>query len=224
MSIEELLEVLGNQTRLRILRSLAVGPKYLLELARELNLSEPAILKHLNILERYGLISSFKRNSSIGPPRKYYYLKTGFSIDLGFTDGVFDISIRSLEESICGEVEGVKGELENIKRIEDCREAIERISILSELVDRDLTRLRMVEASLLALKREIYRYLDELLRILCDTYIERRLAERIILSRGKEMDLLLDELREIFNLTDTEFRLILDKLRAKIPCLDRFIS
>lgn len=221
MNVEELLEVLGNPTRLKILRLLSDGPKYLLELARELDLSEPAILKHLVILERYGLVSSFKRDSSIGPPRKYYYLKAGFTVDVGFTDGLFDISVRSLEGSVCEEVNGVKEEFEKIKRIEDCVEAVEKVAVLSESIDREILKLRRMEASLLALKKEIYRYLGGLLNTLCETYLERKIAEWIILSRDRE---LLEEMKTTLNIPDSELKLILNKLRSRIPYLDRFIG
>jgi ArsR family transcriptional regulator len=220
MSIEDLLEVLGNPTRLKILRSLADGPKYLLELARELDLSEPAILKHLIILERYGLISSFKRDSKTGPPRKYYYLKTGFTVDVGFTDGLFDISVRRLEEPICEEVESIAEELQRVKRIKNCVEAVEKVATLSELIDRELSKLRRKEASLLALKSEIYRYLGELLETFCETYLERKIAEWMILSQSRER--LLDEVKTALNISDTEFKLIVEKLRSKIPYIDRF--
>lgn len=221
MRVEELLEVLGNPTRLKILKLLAEGPKYLLELSRELDLSEPAILKHLAILERSGLVSSFKRDSSIGPPRKYYYLKAGFTVDVGFTDGIFDVSIMSLEGSICEEVNGVREEFERVKRIEDCVEAVERVAMLSDLIDKELLRLRRMEASLLALKREIYRHLEELLDTLCETYLEKKVAEWIILSRNRE---LLGEAKSSLNIPDSEFKLIVEKLRSRIPCVDRFIA
>ncbi|MEM2739904.1 MAG: hypothetical protein QXQ29_03790, partial [Candidatus Bathyarchaeia archaeon] len=163
----------------------------------------------------------FKRGSSIGPPRKYYYLKAGFPVDGGFTDGLFDISVRSLEGSVCEEVNGVKEEFERIKRIENYVEAVEKAAVLSEFIDREIFKLRRMEASLLALKREIYRYLGELLDILCETYLERKIAEWVILSRDRG---LLEEVKTTFNIPDSEFRLILDKLRSRIPYVDRFIG
>lgn len=97
---------------------------------------------------------------------------------------------------------------------------MEKVATLSELIDRELSKLRRKEASLLALKSEIYRYLGELLETFCETYLERKIAEWMILSQSRER--LLDEVKTALNISDTEFKLIVEKLRSKIPYIDRF--
>ncbi|RLI24226.1 MAG: transcriptional regulator, partial [Candidatus Hecatellales archaeon] len=78
MEVEELLYVLGNPTRRRILKLLSQEPKYLIQLSKELDVSQQAILKHITVLERFGLISSYEEKGELpAPPRKYYTLSKG---------------------------------------------------------------------------------------------------------------------------------------------------
>ena len=51
---------LANATRLAILELLARGERTVLDLADQFEISQPAVTKHLNILERAGLIERRK--------------------------------------------------------------------------------------------------------------------------------------------------------------------
>lgn len=50
-------KALGDRTRREVLRMLARGEKGVLELASNFELTQPAVTKHLNVLEKAGLIS-----------------------------------------------------------------------------------------------------------------------------------------------------------------------
>lgn len=50
------LEALANENRLRILRLLSRGGRYLKELEKELPISSPTLISHLNVLEERGLV------------------------------------------------------------------------------------------------------------------------------------------------------------------------
>ena len=49
--IDVLLDVLGNDTRRRILQLLADEPRYFIQLSKDLGVSQQAVLKHLEMLE-----------------------------------------------------------------------------------------------------------------------------------------------------------------------------
>lgn len=72
--LDDLFEVLGNETRRRILEILAQEPAYLNQLSRELKVSQQAILKHLEYLQNKGFITSFVVEEGGTPPKKYYKL------------------------------------------------------------------------------------------------------------------------------------------------------
>lgn len=71
----DIFEVLGNETRRKILEILSEEPAYLNELSRELRVSQQAILKHLEYLLNKGLIEPCDVEDAGGtPPKKYYRL------------------------------------------------------------------------------------------------------------------------------------------------------
>jgi ArsR family transcriptional regulator len=54
-----LLDVLGNETRRRILNLISHGPMYFNQLAKEIRTGQQAILRHVKILEDAGLTESY---------------------------------------------------------------------------------------------------------------------------------------------------------------------
>jgi predicted transcriptional regulator len=65
----DLLEALGNGTRLDILRELSREPMYVSELADATGMDGKTAVHHLSTLEEAGLIASYRRGN-----RKYYEL------------------------------------------------------------------------------------------------------------------------------------------------------
>jgi ArsR family transcriptional regulator len=74
-----LLDVLGNETRRRILDLISHEPMYFNQLAREIGTGQQAILRHVKILEDSGLIESYAKKSDLGAPNRKYY-KVNFSL------------------------------------------------------------------------------------------------------------------------------------------------
>lgn len=70
-----LLEVLGNGTRLEMLRELSRGPKYVSELAEATGTDGKTAVHHLSTLEEADLVAWYRRGN-----RKYYELTA--SVDL----------------------------------------------------------------------------------------------------------------------------------------------
>lgn len=93
--IDKLLSMLENPTRRRILEALVREPHYPFQLARELRISQPAIVKHLQVLEDGGLISSYQENSERGPMRKRYVPKSEFTLVMDMRSRMF--SARLIE-------------------------------------------------------------------------------------------------------------------------------
>jgi predicted transcriptional regulator len=75
LSGEELLRVLqalSNPHRLRVLKVLVDGRKYVSQIARELQISRPLLQIHLRKLEQAGLVSSLLELSEQGKSMKFY--------------------------------------------------------------------------------------------------------------------------------------------------------
>ena len=58
-----LLEIIGSGTRLRLLELLNVRARSINELARNLGVTQQAVMKHLAMLERNGIVQQVKINS-----------------------------------------------------------------------------------------------------------------------------------------------------------------
>ena len=57
MPVDELFSAMANPVRRRLLEILAEGPRTAGELAREFDLSRPAVSEHLQMLRRAGLVA-----------------------------------------------------------------------------------------------------------------------------------------------------------------------
>ncbi|RLF21812.1 MAG: hypothetical protein DRJ68_02600 [Thermoprotei archaeon] len=166
-----LLEVLGNETRRRILELLAKEPRYLLQLSKELNVSQQAILKHIDILLKAGLIRSFEvKSGSLGPSRKYYELVKPFSLVINVFKGYSEVEIVNISESEIPEeyrrVLWVLGDAMSRGDASCVEELLEEVREVIEKIDREIQEIRRRERRLLNVKCSILNMLYESLRAL----------------------------------------------------------
>ena len=77
MNIDEILEVLGNESRRRILSLLAKKPCYVSEISYSLKMAPKAVIEHLEKLERAGLVKSFEEGR-----RRYYYIDKTIRLEI----------------------------------------------------------------------------------------------------------------------------------------------
>ncbi|MHA1797176.1 MAG: ArsR/SmtB family transcription factor [Candidatus Helarchaeota archaeon] len=107
--IVELMRILGNETRRRILEMLSEKPRYLTDLSKELDKGQQAILRHLGDLEKCGFLQSFieKRESkSVGRSKKFYKITRSKRILIDIAPNIFEIqSLSSFPSDEDNEVE-----------------------------------------------------------------------------------------------------------------------
>ena len=99
--LRKLLDILGNETRCRILDLLNGGPHFISEISRELEIGQQAILRHLAELEDFGLLKSFEEDEAEqeqkrkGRKRKYYKISPKAQyrmfISIDQNDLIFDL-------------------------------------------------------------------------------------------------------------------------------------
>ena len=77
MDIDEILEVLGNESRRRILSLLAKKPCYVSEISYSLKMAPKAVIEHLEKLEKAGLVKSFEEGR-----RRYYYIDKTIRLEI----------------------------------------------------------------------------------------------------------------------------------------------
>ena len=91
---DKILQIVGNETRRKILTTLSEEPRYISEISKRLEVTQPAILKHLNILEKAGLIKSFWKKSPIGAARKYYVICDSVGVEIAINPKVFKVNTQ----------------------------------------------------------------------------------------------------------------------------------
>jgi len=93
-SMDEVLQIVGNETRRRILALLSEEPSYISQIAKKLDVTQPAILKHLDLLQKAGMIDSFWRKNPLGAARKYYKICDSVGVEIAINPRDFRVTRR----------------------------------------------------------------------------------------------------------------------------------
>ena len=96
----KILQIVGNETRRKILSLLSEEPQYISEIAKKLEVTQPAILKHLSILEKGGLITSFWKDSPMGAARKYYRICDSIGVEIAINPQSFKVN-KQPQKALC---------------------------------------------------------------------------------------------------------------------------
>ena len=175
----KLLDILGNETRRRILILLTKRPYFVSELSQELGVGQKAVLEHLRILERAGLIEGRTEKIPRGRPRKYYTIKRGFRLEVLLTP--YSFGTEMYEPKKPRQTAEYAQARQLIKSTEPVETKInELIQFLNEIE-------RRVD-EVMKTKQEL-----EEVRLLVETYIEN-LLRRIAQENEREFERLMREL------------------------------
>ncbi|MCZ7406072.1 MAG: ArsR family transcriptional regulator [Candidatus Methanoperedens sp.] len=96
MESAQLLDILGNENRRKILHLLASRPCYMSEIAERLDVGAKAILGHLELLERAGLIEANVDEQR----RKYFHITDILRLEVFASPYSFDIEITTVAASV----------------------------------------------------------------------------------------------------------------------------
>jgi ArsR family transcriptional regulator len=121
-SMEKVLQIIGNENRRKILTLLSEEPHYISQIAKKLDVTQPAILKHLSLLQKAGLIESFWRKNPLGAARKYYKICDSVGIEIAINPKGFRVAGSSQRMSCSKYMEterAIKRLTEEINRAED---------------------------------------------------------------------------------------------------------
>ena len=136
MDLDVLLSMVENPTRRKILESLVKEPHYPLQLSKELGISQQAVMKNLNMLEKNGMVVSYQVSSSMGPMRTVYEPNSEFTLVIDMRNGMF--SARMIEPSE-DEKEGFDDvKMESLKKT---RQTISEIDAKIEGLDKERSKL-----------------------------------------------------------------------------------
>jgi len=166
--IDELLSIIENPTRRRILEYLTREPSYPLQLSKELGISQQAIMKNLALMEQTGLLMSYSEESSMGPKRTVYVPNQQFTLMIDLHDNMF--SARLISKG------GIEENTEKMVDIETAYERLKDLDYRIDELDRERAELLNERNSVMnaincyihsvedpARRKELYRDLDEMI-------------------------------------------------------------
>jgi ArsR family transcriptional regulator len=128
--LRKLLDLLGNETRCRILDLVSNHPRFISEISRELEIGQQAILRHLQELEQFGLLSSYEeeeeeedadqKQKRKGRKRKYYEIapeaQFRMFVSIDKNDIIFDLRTPEAPEHL-QELHKIEEEIESAKQM-----------------------------------------------------------------------------------------------------------
>jgi ArsR family transcriptional regulator len=191
-----ILDIIGNNTRRKILATLAREPMYFNQLAKEISIGQQAILRHMKSLEDIGLIESYAEKSNLGAPdRKYYRLNSSFSLTICLSEDAFSIENHKIEEYRHEESDKFYKEYDLLAQEDDGR-------ILNQLQS-NLTKIEMEISSLdsrlndlRALKQLIVSRLHKIAKDNFEEEFERKILHTIAGESPKSIAELANRLNE----------------------------
>jgi ArsR family transcriptional regulator len=96
MESAQLLDILGNGNRRKILQLLATRPCYMSEIAERLDVGAKAVLGHLELLERAGLIEA----SIDEQRRKYFHITDNLRLEVFVSPYSFEVETTTVAFSV----------------------------------------------------------------------------------------------------------------------------
>ncbi|MEP0825797.1 MAG: helix-turn-helix domain-containing protein [Nitrososphaera sp.] len=206
-----ILDILGNDTRRRILSVLAREPMYFNQLAREIDIGQQAILRHLEALEESGLVETYAEKSDLGAPnRKYYRLNSSFVLTIALSEDDFTISSQKIQE--IRHKESMKKYYKKLDSIpEDTGRALAYLQQSMAAIDEEIALFESRLADLRALRQQILHRLHE---IGADNFEgeERKVLYTIV----KESPKSLAELSDILDEKESDLREIITSMKSRM--------
>ena len=191
-----ILDIIGNNTRRKILSTLAREPMYFNQLAKEIGIGQQAILRHVNALEDIGLIESYAVKSNLGAPnRKYYRLNSSFSLTISISQDSFSIENHKIEQYRHKESDKFYREYDLLTQGDD-GETLKGLQANLANIDKEITNLDSRLNDLRALKQLIVHRLHKIAKDNFEEEFERKILHTIMDEAPKSISELANKLNE----------------------------
>ena len=210
-SADTILEILGNDSRRRILSLLAKKPCYVSEISYALKMAPKAVIEHLEKLEKAGLIRSFEDGR-----RRYYYINQNMRLEISISPHTFQTSlvndVREMErkmDRLMDEIFKIRDEISEMSSA-FMESTITDIYKSLRSVEEIQRKFSMIQGYLASRASEIFeRFLDELDKCVEDDYEKMVL---LALSKGAKR---VSEISEEFGIPYSEVERAIERLKKK---------
>lgn len=181
--LDKLLSVLENPIRRQILAKLSKERHYPLQLSKELNVSQQAIMKHLKVLENNELVMIVEEKSTVGgPPRKSYFATKRYSIRIDMGPSMFSTDLQSFDEPETEpkSYQEIKSKYEKVCSEEELNKKFTELKKLVKEINMKLLNLEKQRTDLLNLRENLLKETHATIRDLCMDYDERKILYSVI--------------------------------------------
>lgn len=210
MDADTILDILGNDTRRKILAVLSQEPMYFNQLAKEIDIGQQAVLRHLQALEDGGLIETYAEKSDLGAPdRKYYRLNTSFILTISLSEDDFTVTNQKIVESRNKESMKYYKKLDSIP--EDVGEALSSLQENLVGIEQEISSLESRLNDLRALKQLILYRLHEIGKEFFDED-ERKILYKIVEESPKSVA----ELSNMVGEKQSDLKAVITGMRSKM--------
>jgi predicted transcriptional regulator len=179
LDLDTALSVLSNPMRREILSRLVMETHYPLQLAKELNTSQQAVMKHLAVLEKHGLVESEEEKSDAGgPPRRAYMATKQLTIRIDIGPNLFNAKMRLYdpdeEPPVMEEYQYINDKYAALSGFEDPQDRLKGLAETLQDVNRELAELERRRGALLMAKERLMGEATDLIGELSTDYDQRR--------------------------------------------------
>jgi ArsR family transcriptional regulator len=207
---DEILNILGNDTRRRILATLADEPMYFNQLAKVIDVGQQAMLRHVEALEKLGLIETYAEKSSFGAPnRKYYKLSSAFTLTISVSEDNFTVTNQKIRELPHKDSKKYYRSLDAIPK--DTGGAVALLRDNLEKIDADIAKIELQLNDLRAIRQNILRRLHE---IGTDNFEDDE--RKILYMLVRESPETVTELSEMLDEKESAVRDAITRMRSKM--------
>jgi ArsR family transcriptional regulator len=124
---KELLDILGNENRRRILQLLSFRPFYFNEMAKRLDVGPKAVIDHLDMLKRSGLIECYQDHGR----RKYFRIARKTVLEVAVSPHSYGVRAFRSEDAPRGEAQEMSQDMQllrdELQTLEDKRLELRRL-------------------------------------------------------------------------------------------------
>ena len=186
VDLDKALGILQNKARRAIIERLVREPHYPLQLAKQIGISQQAVMKHLGMLEKVGFVVKMKAASNKGgPPKNIYSIQQAISIRIDLGPDLFQCTQRvlptggplKLSNKLSGDIVKV-AEVVSGRKMIGVGEGAHHLSTISDAIE----RLDRERDALIALHQQIKQRVSSTVDNDFDSYEQRLMVHNILES------------------------------------------
>jgi len=194
--MDQLLSVLENPIRRRILERLSQETHYPLQLSKELGVSQQAIMKHLKVMEDKGIVESFEEPStSGGPTRKCYRITRRATVRIDMTPSSFRAKMSELspEDEPSPDYSKLVDDYNYIPA-EEKQQRLRALSRMVNEIDREMGEMELRRRRLMSFRDRLIADANHIIAEINDDYMKRQVLYVLVGGRATTIDEISDKL------------------------------